>query len=70
MSANASEWNERKNERRCELIRKKFAHGIGADEADELAELQQELAFFRRQAAPLPYDAVDAIEVALRSPSS
>lgn len=56
-----------KNEHRCSLIRRKFSLGINADEAHELAELQGELSAYRKQAAPLPYDAVDALKAVVNS---
>jgi hypothetical protein len=52
-------WSESKNERRGTLIRKKFAQGIDDAETRELAELQDELAAYRRRATPLPYDVLD-----------
>jgi hypothetical protein len=67
LRSEAELWTEKKNERRCELIRKKFSQGISAQEAGELAELQDELAAYRKRTVPLPYDAVDALQAALNS---
>jgi hypothetical protein len=60
-------WTETKNERRCALIRKKFSQGIDSEEARELAELQEELSAYRKQAVPLPYDVVEVLEAALHA---
>ena len=60
-------WTEQKNERRCELIRIKFAKGIDTAEADELSRLQDELSAYRKQTVPLPYDVTDALQAALDS---
>jgi len=65
--ADRGTWTEQKNERRCDLIRKKFAQGIDFAEADELSRLQDELSAFREQTVPLPYDVVDALQGALDS---
>ena len=60
-------WTESKNERRCALIRKKFSQGINAAETCELAELQESLSAYRKQAAPLPYDVIDVLQAAISS---
>lgn len=53
--------------RRCELIRKKFSQGIDAAEANELLDLQEKLAAYRKQIVPLPYDVIDVLRAALHS---
>lgn len=62
-------WTESKNERRGTLIRKKFALGIDDAEARELAELQDELAAYRKLSTPLPYDVLDELQAALNAPA-
>lgn len=62
------DWTEAKNDRRCDLIRKKFSHGIDAAEARELAALQDEVSAYRKRVVPVPYDAVDVLESALATP--
>ena len=69
LSSSAEGWSEGKNERRCALIRNKSSEGIDAVEARELAQLQQELAAYRKQVAPLPYDMVEVLQAALNSSS-
>jgi hypothetical protein len=69
-STGPGSWTETKNGRRCGLIHKRFTQGISAAEASELAELQEELASYRKQAVPLPYDIVDALKTALISPAT
>lgn len=68
-SSDATSWTESKNERRCNLIRKKFSQGINAEEARELNELQDELSAFREQAVPLSYDVVAALKLATNRPA-
>lgn len=65
--AAATAWTERKNERRCALIRQKFSQGLNAAESKELAELQDQLASYRKQSVPLPYDVVEVLQAALNS---
>jgi hypothetical protein len=69
-AAGANGWTEEKNERRCALIRKKFSQGIDGAEARELANLQGEVSAYRKQVAPVPYDAADALEEAVNGPSA
>lgn len=63
-------WTESKNERRCNLIRKKFAQGIDAAEQNELAMLQDELTAHRKRSVPLPYDVIEELQVALNAPAA
>jgi len=60
-------WSEQKNNRRIELIRKKFSHGIVDEESQELAALQEELADYRASVVPLPYDIVGELQAAVNS---
>lgn len=50
----AVQWNEQKNIRRCDLIKRKHAGGLAAEELTELNELQDEMYRYRAQVAPLP----------------
>jgi hypothetical protein len=55
--ANGDEpWSEVKNQRRCDLIDRKYAGGITPAEAVELAQLQEQMLHHRRQVAPLPLE--------------
>jgi hypothetical protein len=51
-------WTDAKNNRRCDLIDRKYAGGLSPDEAAELARLQAEMLRHRQRVAPLPLDAV------------
>jgi AraC-like DNA-binding protein len=67
------DWSEKKNARRCELIRKKFADGLTPAETAELDQLQEQVGQFREQFGPLAADTVRALEAELqriRSPQS
>jgi len=48
------EWNDAKNERRCELIDKDIQGTLGAAERRELELLTQEMRVHRRAVAPIP----------------
>ncbi len=50
-------WTDEKNERRCDLIDRKFAGGLSPAEHIELAELQEQMVRYRRKVAPLPLEA-------------
>jgi hypothetical protein len=55
--ANGEEpWTEDKNARRCELIDRKYAGTLGASEAVELAQLQEQMLRHRQRVAPLPLE--------------
>ncbi len=49
-------WTEAKNQRRCELIDRKFAGGLTPPELVELAQLQEEMLRHRQRVAPLPLE--------------
>lgn len=49
-------WTDAKNERRCDLIDRKYAGGITAAEAAELAVLQEQMLHYRQRVAPLPLE--------------
>ncbi len=55
-SANSSDWTEAKNARRCELIDRKYAGTLTAQEGIELARLQEEMLRYRQRVAPLPLE--------------
>ncbi len=50
------EWNDAKNARRVDLIKKKHAGGLSAVEHVELAGLQDEMLRYRQKVAPLPIE--------------
>lgn len=52
-----SAWTDAKNERRCELIDRKYDGKLTAEEAAELALLQDQALRYRQRVAPLPLDA-------------
>jgi hypothetical protein len=55
--ANGDEpWTEEKNQRRCDLIDRKYAGGLTPNEVVELARLQEEMLRHRQQVAPLPLE--------------
>lgn len=56
VSLDAQEWNDAKNARRVDLIKKKHAHGLSAVELIELTGLQDEMLRYRQKVAPLPLD--------------
>jgi hypothetical protein len=49
-------WTEAENQRRCDLIDRKYAGGLTPAEARELARLQALMARHRQRVAPLPLD--------------
>jgi hypothetical protein len=49
-------WSEAKNQRRWDLLDRKYTTGLTRDEAFELARLQRELYAEQRRVAPLPLD--------------
>jgi hypothetical protein len=56
-TANGDEpWTEAKNQRRCDLIDRKYAGGLTPPEAVELAQLQDEMLRHRQRVAPLPLE--------------
>jgi hypothetical protein len=50
------EWTEAKNQRRCDLIDRKYAGGLSLAEAVELAQLQDAMLRYRQRVAPLPLE--------------
>jgi len=55
--AEAGEWTDQKNQRRCELIDRKYDHGLSPAEEAELTVLQDAMHRFIDRVAPLPLDA-------------
>jgi hypothetical protein len=47
-------WSEAKNQRRCDLIDRKYAVGLTPPEAIELTQLQEQMLRHRQRVAPLP----------------
>lgn len=47
-------WTEEKNNRRCDLIDKKFEGSLSTEEKEELNKLQEEMREYRNKVAPLP----------------
>jgi hypothetical protein len=56
-TAQPEEWTEEKNRRRCELIDRKYDHGLSPAEEGELALLQDARHRFIDKVAPLPLEA-------------
>ncbi len=50
------EWTDEKNRRRCELIDRKYDHGLSPTEEAELALLQNAMYRYIDRVAPLPLD--------------
>jgi hypothetical protein len=50
------EWTEARNQRRCDLIDRKYAGNLTPPEAVELARLQEQMLRHRQRVAPLPLD--------------
>ena len=49
-------WTEAKNQRRCDLIDRKYAGSLTPPEAVELAQLQEQMLRHRQRVAPLPLE--------------
>jgi hypothetical protein len=49
-------WTEAKNQRRCDLIDRKYAGALTAAEVVEVARLQDEMLRHRQRVAPLPLE--------------
>ena len=49
-------WTEAHNDRRCDLIDRKYAIGLTISEGQELARLQELMVSHRRRVAPLPLE--------------
>ena len=54
-------WTEEKNRRRCELIDRKYDHGLSPSEEGELALLQEAMYRAIDKLAPLPLDAARSL---------
>ncbi|MBW3597130.1 MAG: hypothetical protein KY475_07625 [Planctomycetes bacterium] len=55
-TASASEWNDQKNARRCELIDRDIQNELNDEERLELANLTDQFRDYRRRHAPLPME--------------
>src|SRR5438477_9470574 len=55
-SGPAEAWTEAKNQRRCELIDRKYAVGLADAEAVELARLQEQMLRHQERVAPWPVE--------------
>jgi hypothetical protein len=51
-----AEWTDKRNRRRCELIDRKYDHGLSPSEEAELALLQDAMYRVIDKVAPLPLD--------------
>jgi len=51
-----AEWTEAKNDRRCNLLDRKYAGALTAEEAVELHALQEEMYRYVDRVAPLPLE--------------
>ncbi|MBI1902221.1 MAG: hypothetical protein HYS13_14060 [Planctomycetia bacterium] len=49
-------WTEEKNQRRCDLIDRKYGGALTPAEAVELVRLQEEMLRYRQRVAPLPVE--------------
>src|SRR5437763_11719162 len=57
LAANGEEaWTEAKNQRRCDLIDRKYAGGLTPPEAVELTQLQEQMLRYRQRVTPLPLE--------------
>jgi hypothetical protein len=54
-------WTEEKNRRRCELIDRKYDHGLSPPEEAELALLQDAMYRYVDKIAPLPLEAARSL---------
>jgi hypothetical protein len=64
-------WTEARNQRRCDLIDRKYAGTLTAPEAVELAQLQEQMLRYRQRVAPLPLEDARRLhqELLTRAPS-
>src|SRR5262245_10496216 len=60
-NGNAGAWTEERNRRRCELIDRKYDHGLTPAEEAELAILQDAMQRHIDKVAPLPLDAARSL---------
>jgi hypothetical protein len=63
--ADDGNWSQEQNARRCDLIRKKYAHGLTASETAELDQLQEQVGQFRERFEPLAAETVRALAAEL-----
>src|SRR4051794_31934949 len=56
------EWTQEKDQRRCELIERKYEHGLSPSEGAELALLQDAMHRYIDRVAPLPLDAARSLQ--------
>ena len=56
-AADASDWTETENERRCQLIDREINGTLTPNEARELAILQKRMLAYQERVAPLPIEA-------------
>jgi hypothetical protein len=61
-SSEPLQWNEAKNARRCDLIKRKYTGGISAEDDAELNILQDEMYRYRAQVAPLPLEMLELLK--------
>jgi hypothetical protein len=54
-------WTEAKNQRRCDLIDRKYAGGLTPAETRELAQLHAQMLRHSQRVAPLPIEAADRL---------
>lgn len=63
-------WTEADNARRCKLIALKSTTGLTRDEDLELEDLQWQMIWHRRRAAPLPLEDVRELHSELKGEQS
>ncbi len=63
--SHATEWTDKKNQRRCELVDKEIEGMLSPAEHVELEKLQIEMLAYRRNVAPLPLDKLRELHQAL-----
>ncbi|MGH8646842.1 MAG: hypothetical protein ACREX4_21235 [Gammaproteobacteria bacterium] len=61
----ATEWTDKKNQRRCELVDKEIEGTLSPAEQVELEKLQTEMLAYRRNVVPLPLDKLRELHQAL-----
>ncbi|HEV3235877.1 MAG TPA: hypothetical protein VGZ25_02745 [Gemmataceae bacterium] len=52
----SEEWSEAKNDRRCDLIDRKYAGSLTPSEESELTSLQEQMLRYRQRVAPIPLE--------------
>jgi hypothetical protein len=61
-------WTEAKNQRRCDLIDRKYAVGLTPAETVELDRLQDEMLRHRHRVAPIPLEDARCLYQGLQTP--